>query len=155
MTRRDYCLGCVEEWCNDLGLVGHKADVEGQLSLTFDDMLVTFAYAEQPIEGLTIKVDLGRIAPNGGEAASLLLTLNLHTWLRRSLTIGLSREDNRAIGWNMVPASVLSVTTLRETTESMVTTATYVRQKLHSGSPHNTPAATGEPDPFDQGMIRV
>ena len=45
MSRRDYCVGCVEEWCSDLGLVDHKADADGLLSLTFDEMLVTFAYA--------------------------------------------------------------------------------------------------------------
>lgn len=157
MSRRDYCLGCVEEWCNDLGLTEHRADSEGRLSLTFDEMLVTFAYTEQPIEGVTIKIDLGPIAPTGGEAPQQLLTLNLHTWLRRSLTIGLNRDNNHAVGWNMVPASLLSVTTLRETVESMITSASYARNLIgQSGQfEHATPDPNDDQPPFDQGIIRV
>ncbi|MCP3880490.1 MAG: CesT family type III secretion system chaperone [Sulfitobacter sp.] len=158
MSRRDFASSIVEQWCEEIGLTGVKADAQGRLSLTFEETIVTFAHREQPVETVAIYIDLGTMPKNGAGVPEMLLSLNLQTWLSNNMTIGLDPDSDRAIGWNTIPVSQLSISTLREVTEAMLTTAMSIKEALDRPG-FAAEAATrnqdAPPDPFNPGMTRV
>ena len=130
MSRRDYANRIVQQLCADLGLPPSELESDGRLSLHFDDILITIAHREQPLEMLSLLIDLGELPPGDTVAAEYLLTLNFNSWLRNGTTLGLDAAGRRILGQNAIPVSTLDVAGLREVLEAMLTVAQGARQAL-------------------------
>jgi hypothetical protein len=159
MSRRDYAEGVVKDLCAEMGLRGLAFDEHGCSSLSFDDVLVTFAHVSAPVEHLSIYVDLGALPSSGGEATNVLLELNLQAWLRQCMTVGLDPAGERALGWNVIPVPRLTVAALGAVLQAMLQAAFGIREALARPELTGAPALAGEPPgtprPFDPGFIRA
>ena len=104
MSRREYASRILTELCSDLGLPAAEMQPDGLLTLAFDDIRVTFRHVTTPLETLVLLVDLGELPADAGQAAAMLLELNLVTWGRNNLTIGLG-ADGRQTRHSRIAAS--------------------------------------------------
>jgi len=158
MSRVDFACQVLSAYAEATGLAGIQPEPGGRLSLTFGEILVTFAYQEKPVEVLAIHVDLGPVPEQDAAVPGNLLALNFQTWLANNMTIGLDEAAGRAIGWNAIPVSTLSADGLREVTDAMLTVALRVRDALAQPDILDTSAsagAEGPPAPFDPSMLRI
>lgn len=158
MSRVDFACQVLSAYAEATGLAGIQPEPGGRLSLTFGEILVTFAYREQPVEVLAIHVDLGPVPEQGAAVPGSLLALNFQTWLANNMTIGLDEATGRAIGWNAIPVSALSADVLREVTDGMLTVALGVRDALDRPDINDaaaSPGADGPPAPLDPSMLRI
>jgi len=156
MSRLDYSCSIFDELSSELGLPDLRADADGRMSLTFDDMLVTLMHNDHPVDTVSIYVDLGAVPARGTKTLSSLLELNLLTWLRNNMTIGLDNDSGRAVGWNAIPVSQLSVAALREVMEAMLTAAMPIREALDQPDIAGSSTADDHKPPrYDPGSTRV
>ena len=147
MSRRDYANRIVQQLCADLGLPQSELDANGRLSLHFDDILVTIAHREHPLEMLSLLIDLGELPPGDTIAPEYLLELNLHSWLRNCMTIGLDETGQQVLGHNAIPLTHLDAAGLRELLEAMLTAGRAIRQALRQpelGHPAGSGVGSGD-----------
>ncbi len=140
MSRIDYVTGILQEFGAEVGLPLELGS-DGRASLRFDDLLVTFAYGEQPMEMLWVYADLGPIPASGVAVPDLLLELNLTVWLRANMTISVDRAGERALGFTMLPLASLDLRALKTALDMLLDVAAEIRGLLEHAEHLETPAA--------------
>ncbi|MCP5306216.1 MAG: CesT family type III secretion system chaperone [Chromatiaceae bacterium] len=156
MSRREYASRILTELCSDLGLPAAEMQPDGLLTLAFDDIRVTFRHVTTPLETLVLLVDLGELPADAGQAAAMLLELNLVTWGRNNLTIGLGADGRQVLGRNILPLITLDRTGLREVLEAMLESTVPIREAVANFTRAARPrtgdeAARQRPAPFPRG----
>ena len=146
MSRREAVEQALRDICADMGLPGLGFDDGGLLSLSFDDMRVTFALREAPLEHLAVYVDLGP-APVSTLATAALLELNLQGWMTQCMTLGLDPRGERALGWNTIAAFQAEPAILRGLLEAMLRAALEIRPLLARLEAEGAARPAARPDP--------
>ncbi|MEM7023321.1 MAG: type III secretion system chaperone [Pseudomonadota bacterium] len=155
MSRAHHVNDVLRNFGNEVGLEVELGK-DDRTSLRFDDVLVTFAYRQQPIEMLWIYADLGPIPKNGTMVPSLLLELNLHCWLGSVMTISTDRSGTRAVGHNMMPLPTLDAASFKAVLKAMLDATVQIRDLLARAEQHAPGSPGGYRDAqMPKGSLRV
>ncbi|MEO1017732.1 MAG: type III secretion system chaperone [Pseudomonadota bacterium] len=130
MTRLDYAQDLCNQLGHKMGMNDLAFDDQGRLSLTFDDLLVTFHYQEEPLEMIAIYADLGHPPVISADLALLLFEANLQSWLHRTMTIGVEAGTDHVVGAAYLPLVSTDFTNLMLVVENMLKIGNKIQAEL-------------------------
>lgn len=125
------------------GLGRLELGADGRAGLTIGEVPVTLRYLETPAELLVVGATIVEIAEDDSATASFLLELTFTTWLKGLMTIGLSRDGRRALGYQAIPVRLLDAGTLAAVLGQMVETTLSIRGELARGAASQGAATPG------------
>lgn len=129
MSRINMVDHVVGELCAGMGLGEHSLDVQGRLTLRFEDTPVTFSYSAAPIEFLWMHADLGELRDDDTEALRFVLRVGLDCWRLNRMTIAVD-EHGKAWGYSGLPVAELNRERLWESLQAMLEVAMPIRERL-------------------------
>lgn len=155
MTRHAHAARIVAELGESMGMSGLSLDEGGAVSLAFDELPVTIAYAAEPVELLWLMADLGAVPDgvDGKDALKGLLQVGLASWATNRMTVGLDESGRRAVGFTAIPITHLNAELLQEVLGALIDIAQPVRAQLAAGQ--LAPERPDEPGGAPGGMLRV
>lgn len=145
MTRWNHVGGVLQELGNEMGMGALELDEHDKLSLLFDGVLVTFAYTSDPIEMFWIYVDLGEIPAGDVNTLNWLLQIGFECWSHNLMTVGLSEDGCKAVGYSVIPVTLLDHTMLIEVLNAMLQTTFEIKDRLTAGNFENVEEAAIQP----------
>lgn len=133
MSRSSHINQVLQELAVQAGVAELQLDASDRPTLIFDEIPVTFAYANEPTGLLWLYADLGEIPAEGSAAPVCLLQLGLATWAASAMTIGLDDRGTRVIGFTTIAVAMLDFHTLKEVLERLLDAARPIRARLAAG----------------------
>lgn len=130
MSRLGYVADVLKEFGNEIGMGDLALDETDRLSLTFDGVLVTLAYASEPIELIWIYVDLGEVPIEDVGVLQHLLKIGFECWAQNVMTIGLDDEARNAVGYSSIPVTLLDKRVLKELISRLLEATFLIREEI-------------------------
>ncbi|MEW4561525.1 type III secretion system chaperone [Bremerella sp. JC770] len=123
----------LNELGSEMGLGELELDESQQICLSFEEVEIGFAYAECPVEILSISADLWSIPDKNVSPLRRILQLGYQYWLSGTFTIGLDQRGGRIIGRTTIPIAVLGIDRLRQTLRTVLVAACHIREEMERG----------------------
>jgi hypothetical protein len=111
------------------GAPGLALDQEGCAELRVGALSVTLMLASEPVDLLWLYADLGDV-PDEPELLRGLMRLGFVSWTSGQLTLGLSSDGRRMVGYSTVPVATLTKDTLASALDRLYQGAEAILDRL-------------------------
>ena len=155
MSQRAKVDSVLAEFARTCGLTELILDEQGRAGLAIGGRPLTLSYLEEPAELLVCCIEIAEIADDDQATPAFLAELTFTTWMRGIMTIGLSEDGRRALGYQVIPLELLDTAALGGVAGQLAETALAIRAQLAEGAQNRLAPVAGDGDRPDNPFAFV